>query len=350
MFNVVQRLYLFLLFILLSITINYCQNRIKRFAYNGNDPLEYIHPYICAFIHKQKMLANCMGVLIGKDGEILVTANCINIIAKNKSNYFVYVGHTRWGNNYRSIDDKFVYDIHKIIPHLYDETGIHDPFHDLAIVKIRSKDNLMPTSRALLLFSNIMDVKFLKNCQFIGWWENNRIISKIETSLKDNYDICLKSFKGFEEKNIYCLDVFIDCQQFYGDFYGSLFCVLNVDSSEMNFLLSMAKFVIEKCEKPSESVNNVYVAVRLSVFKEWIEQRIEILDFNLPPMVSTFPTEKTTTSKNQRNKSVIDFGFWDFRISIDFSLDNLNILPCSIFFLLMFIALLFFSFIECAYL
>lgn len=79
MFNVVQRLYLFLLFILLSITINYCQNRIKRFAYNGNDPLEYIHPYICAFIHKQKMLANCMGVLIGKDGEILVTANCINM-------------------------------------------------------------------------------------------------------------------------------------------------------------------------------------------------------------------------------------------------------------------------------
>ena len=54
-----------------------------------------------------------------------------------------------------------IYDIHKIIPHLYDETGIHDPFHDLAIVKIRSKDNLMPTSRALLLFSNIMDVKLL---------------------------------------------------------------------------------------------------------------------------------------------------------------------------------------------
>ncbi|XP_075680809.1 uncharacterized protein LOC142646271 [Dermatophagoides pteronyssinus] len=337
---------LFKLFVLLSITK--CHYGHYRF--------------MAAIIHKKEMLASCAGIIIGYDGEILVPAKCMENINRNKADYFVYINQNNWNNNYQSIDNKYSFEIKEIISY----SNVNKPFNNMAIVKTNFNKKRISISRITFLNDHMMmmDVGNLKNCQFIGWWHNNTQLVTINVSLKNQYDNCMNLLKNVEKQDIYCLDIQIDCIHWYGHFFGALICAIQIDTEQMYVALSVAKFFIQKCE----SVNNiVYVAFKISNIKDWIKRKVQTSSFFDPNLIKKTKStitlneekfihnrnniqHKESTNKHEPNLFEFNNTGWDFKFVFHYlAIDEINLVPCILFFVLMFIAISLFTWLECVY-
>lgn len=73
MFSV--RLYLLqiLLTMMIMIINSFGQKQIYKF-----DTKEHVYPFMAVIIHKKNMSIGCAGVVVGNNGEILVTADCMD--------------------------------------------------------------------------------------------------------------------------------------------------------------------------------------------------------------------------------------------------------------------------------
>nr|XP_046914067.1 uncharacterized protein LOC124494841 [Dermatophagoides farinae] len=344
------------------------------------------YPFLAAIIHRTKKYIICTGVVVGKDIEILVEANCVTKIIMNEANYFIYIGHTNW-SEHGSLDKESVFDINEIILHPmnYNENGTqqyYGPMDDIAIVKIISSSGRKKfISRALLLSVDTIDV--LHDCKYIGWMDNDTKFITIDATIINKYDDCQKYFKDFNPKTMYCLQINNDCKIRNGHFYGPLICSIESHSFKINITLSITSFVIEKCSTLtgiSFETENLFISSKLLNFQKWINEKVKKPLYIEPNsfMAITTQTEEipiyTTTTAiataitttmingnqiksmtkqpriNQSKNIDNDVGGWKINNTFHYlALDRINWVPCIIFFILMFMTVSIFALLECAF-
>ncbi|XP_075681046.1 uncharacterized protein LOC142646323 [Dermatophagoides pteronyssinus] len=285
---------------------NYGHEQINKDDEQQFNVKMYKYPYMAAFVEKNSMKADCAGIVIG-NGEILVTGICKDKMAKNPTNYLVYIGHESWNNVQEDMDQRFIFKIDKIIFHFNNKSVKHISYYDVGIVMTNLKNMPIPIQRALL-WNDDYKAKKIKNCHLLGFWNNQRVLVKIDVSIKEPDYKCLEQYSGIRQNDFYCLEYHVNCKNWNGIFIGVLMCTIEINFNEINVTLAMARFAVLPCDTKPDIVD-IFKTEKISTYEGWIKTNVETVLFfdpkSLTPTTRKMTTRTTTTMKKTRKKTPI---------------------------------------------